>query len=179
MSMAPAKCVVLPDRIGALVKVSHSRLFGIALVIVVLDQISKVWISASFDYGETLELLPVLNITLHHNTGAAFSFLAGAGGWQRWFFSALALAVSVTLVIWIRRLPPVQWLLGLSLALVLGGAVGNLCDRMLYGYVVDFISVHWQQHYFPTFNVADSAITVGAILMILDIFIGPGEQQNE
>ncbi|MDP5070522.1 MAG: signal peptidase II, partial [Congregibacter sp.] len=113
------------------------------------------------------------NLTLHHNQGAAFSFLADAGGWQRWFFAGLALAVSAMIVFWLRDLKPRQWPLSLALALVLGGALGNLVDRILLGYVVDFISVHYQDWYFPTFNVADSAISVGAALIVVDsLFMG-------
>jgi signal peptidase II len=109
--------------------------------------------------------------TLAYNTGAAFSFLAGAGGWQRWFFAGIALVVSVVLVVWLKRLQPHETRLAIALALVLGGAIGNLFDRVAYGHVVDFILVHWQNRwYFPAFNVADMAISCGAALLALDMF---------
>jgi signal peptidase II len=109
--------------------------------------------------------------TLAYNTGAAFSFLSDAAGWQRWFFAAIAVAVSVVLVVWLKRLKPGESWLALALALVLGGALGNLVDRVVFGHVVDFILLHWQHRwYFPAFNVADMAITGGAILLALDMF---------
>jgi signal peptidase II len=107
-----------------------------------------------------------------HNTGAAFSFLRDAGGWQRWLFSVLALAVSVALLQWLRRLPRRANLLASALACILAGALGNLLDRLRLGYVIDFIQVHWREHYFPAFNVADSAITIGAGLLLLDALLG-------
>jgi signal peptidase II len=110
----------------------------------------------------------VLDLTLLHNRGAAFSFLSDAGGWQRWFFAAIALGVSGWIAWWLRTLPAGKAWLATALSLILGGAIGNLIDRMLLGYVVDFISAHWGRHYFPAFNVADSAITVGAVMMVID-----------
>lgn len=145
--------------------------FLLAFALIVLDQLSKYLADNALAYAQPLELLPVLDITLHYNRGAAFSFLNDAGGWQRWFFAAIALAVSVYLAIWLMRLASHQWLLSLALALVLGGALGNLLDRLVYGHVIDFISVHWQQHYFPTFNIADAAISVGAFCLVLDMLI--------
>ena len=118
------------------------------------------------------------NLTLQHNTGAAFSFLSDAGGWQRYFFSGIAVVISVALVIWLYRLPAKQWLLALSLGLILGGALGNLWDRLVLGYVVDFISVHYRGWYFPAFNIADSAITVGAGCMLLDSFLSRGDDSG-
>jgi signal peptidase II len=106
-----------------------------------------------------------------HNPGAAFSFLADAGGWQRWFFTIFAVGVSVMLVVWLRKVRlTTEPILAIALALVLSGAVGNVIDRIEHGYVVDFIHVHWQQAYFPAFNIADSAITIGAILLLWDAF---------
>ena len=139
--------------------------------VVVLDHATKWLASHSLEYARPVPLLPVLDLTLLHNRGAAFSFLSEAGGWQRWLFAALALGVSAWLALWIRRLPPGKGWLALGLSLVLGGALGNLIDRVLLGYVVDFISVHWNAHYFPAFNVADSAITIGAGLLLLDAFV--------
>lgn len=149
------------------------RWYLLACLIVVIDQLTKYWVSSVFSYGEALELLPVLNLTLVHNMGAAFSFLSDAGGWQRWFFAVVSLVVSIVLVVWLYRLPARQMLLATALALVLGGAVGNLWDRVVLGYVVDFIDFHYQSHHWPAFNVADAAITLGAVLLILESFLAP------
>ena len=142
----------------------------LSLVVIVLDQSTKFLVTRFFELYERVEVLPVLDFTLLHNTGAAFSLLAGASGWQRWFFIALAGVVSVLLVAWIWRTPRGDKLLPLALSLVLGGAVGNVIDRVVHGYVVDFIHAHWGGAYFPAFNIADSAITIGAVLLILDAF---------
>lgn len=144
------------------------RWYLLAVLIVVLDQLTKQWVSSNFSYGESLELLPFLNLTLVHNMGAAFSFLSDAGGWQRWFFAIVSLIVSVVLIVWLSRLPARQYLLATALALVLGGAIGNLWDRVFLGYVVDFVDVFYQKYHWPAFNIADTAITVGAILLILE-----------
>lgn len=138
-------------------------------VVVLLDQWTKDLVIQRFALYERLELLPMLGLTRLHNTGAAFSFLSTASGWQRWLFVALAAVVTAMVAIWLKRLPARGrgWLAA-SLALVVGGAVGNLIDRLQHGYVVDFISVHWEGWFFPAFNVADSAITVGAIMLLLD-----------
>jgi signal peptidase II len=143
----------------------------LAAVIVLVDQITKVWADASLVYGQPNPVLPVLDITLHYNPGAAFSFLSDAGGWQRWFFTVISAAVSVYLLVWLMKLRRQQWLLSMALTLVLGGALGNLWDRVRLGHVIDFISVHWGNAYFPTFNIADAAISVGAVLLIIDTFI--------
>lgn len=140
----------------------------LALLVVIADQLSKWVATAQLDYATPVPVAFWLNITLHHNQGAAFSFLSGAGGWQRWFFAGLAIAVSAAIAAWLRQVGRSQALLATGLALVLGGAVGNLADRLRLGYVVDFISVHYREWYFPTFNVADAAITVGAALILLD-----------
>jgi signal peptidase II len=142
-----------------------------AAVIVLVDQITKIWADASLVYGQPNPVLPVLDITLHYNPGAAFSFLSDAGGWQRWFFTVISAAVSVYLLVWLMKLRRQQWLLSMALTLVLGGALGNLWDRVRLGHVIDFISVHWGNAYFPTFNIADAAISVGAVLLIIDTFI--------
>ena len=141
----------------------------VSLGAVALDQVSKTWIMTHFALHESVTLLPMLDVVYARNTGAAFSFLADAGGWQRWFFTVLAVGVSAGIVMWLRRLDGrAQALMAAGLALVLGGAVGNVIDRVLFGYVVDFIAVHWNGNYFPAFNVADSCISVGAALLILD-----------
>jgi len=145
----------------------------LVIAIIALDLWTKSLATANLDYGVPVELLPVFNLTLQHNSGAAFSFLSDAGGWQRWFFSAIAIVVGLFLLAWIVRLQAGQKMLGCSLSLILAGALGNLWDRLELGYVVDFISLHYQSYYFPAFNIADSAITVGAILMLLDMFIHP------
>jgi signal peptidase II len=141
----------------------------LSAAIIVLDQYTKWLIVQQFDLYQRLDLLPMLSITRLHNTGAAFSFLSDAGGWQRWFFIILGLAVSVLVIVWLRRLPRRgrSWLAA-ALALVVGGAIGNIIDRMHLGYVVDFISVHYDRWFFPAFNVADSAITVGAAVLLIE-----------
>jgi signal peptidase II len=140
----------------------------LAAGVFLLDHLTK-WIASNvLVYGQPVPVLPVFDFTLVHNHGAAFSFLSDAGGWQRWFFAAIATGVSGWIVLWIRSLPPGKAWLATGLALILGGALGNLGDRLVLGYVVDFLSVHWGPHYFPAFNLADSAITVGAGMMIID-----------
>ncbi len=148
---------------------SAVRWLWVSLAIIVLDQWTKWLIIARFELYERLEIWPVLGITRLHNTGAAFSFLSDAGGWQRWFFVILGIAVSILVIVWLTRLPARgrSWLAA-SLALVVGGAVGNIIDRVRFGYVVDFISVHYERWYYPAFNVADSAITVGAIVLLIE-----------
>jgi signal peptidase II len=137
--------------------------------VVLADQVSKTYIARHFLQFEFIRILPVLDITRMHNVGAAFSFLADASGWQRWVFIGLAVAVSVGIIVWLFKLPRgAHTLLAGGLALVLGGAIGNVLDRIRLGYVIDFIHLHWDRAYFPAFNVADSAITVGAACLLLD-----------
>jgi signal peptidase II len=140
---------------------------GIALVVIVLDQLTKSLILANFAYGDSVHVTSFFNVVRVHNTGAAFSFLAGASGWQRWFFVGLG-AVAAGFIVWMLRSHGGQKMFAWALALILGGALGNVIDRLLHGYVVDFIQVHWADRYFPSFNLADSAITLGAILLIVD-----------
>ncbi|MFV0275979.1 MAG: signal peptidase II [Parahaliea sp.] len=166
--MALASSGGLPEVAAVSNGVRAWRWYALALVVIALDQYTKGLASAALEYGQPVAVLSWFNLTLAHNTGAAFSFLSDAGGWQRYLFTAIAVTVSALLVLWLYRLPRCQWLLALSLALVLGGALGNLRDRLLLGHVVDFISVHYAGHYFPAFNLADAAITGGAIGMILD-----------
>lgn len=140
--------------------------------VIVADQLVKAWIVHHFALFERVHVLPVLDIILTYNRGAAFSFLSDASGWQRWLFVILALGVSLTLIIWMGRLRArVQALLGCGLALIVGGALGNMIDRIVSGRVVDFIHVHWGRHYFPAFNIADSAITVGAVILLIDAWL--------
>jgi signal peptidase II len=141
---------------------------GIALLVIVLDQVTKALILQHFQYGDSRYVNPFFNLVRAHNPGAAFSFLASASGWQRWLFVGLG-AVAAVFIVWMLRSHGGQRLFAWALSLILGGAIGNVVDRLLHGYVVDFIQVHWgAQYYFPSFNVADSAITVGAALLILD-----------
>lgn len=148
------------------------RWLPLTVLLIVIDQITKVLIVQNFSYGERLNLLPVLDFTLAYNTGAAWSFLAAESGWQRWMFTGLAVAVSVVLLVWLKRLKSrTQGLLSCALSLILAGALGNVIDRIRLGHVIDFVLVYWNEHSFPVFNVADSAITIGAALLLLDAFM--------
>lgn len=149
-------------------RMKQSAWLLIAVVVVALDLWTKSLATQMLQYGRPVEILPVLDFTLLHNRGAAFSFLSSAGGWQRWVFTIIALAVSIVLVVWTLQLKPHERWLSVTLPLILGGALGNLYDRLTLGYVVDFVHFHWQGRYFPAFNIADAAITVGAIMMIID-----------
>jgi signal peptidase II len=140
---------------------------GLALAIVLADQWTKTLILGHFQYGDSTPITSFFNIVRAHNTGAAFSFLADAAGWQRWFFMGIGVAAAV-FIVWMLRSHAGQKLFSFSLAAILGGAVGNVIDRMMHGYVVDFLDFHLAQRHFPAFNVADGAITVGAICLILD-----------
>ncbi|HET7832690.1 MAG TPA: signal peptidase II [Gallionella sp.] len=146
-----------------------NRWLWLSALVIILDQLSKAWITSHFVYGESLSIVGVFNLVLAHNTGAAFSFLHDAGGIQRWLFSAIAIVASGWIVLLLRK-HSMRLLFALGLSLILGGALGNLIDRLAYGYVVDFLLFHWDEHYFPAFNLADSAITCGAFLLILDSF---------
>lgn len=140
---------------------------ALALVVVLADQFTKVLIVGTLQLGDGFAVTSFFNIVRVHNTGAAFSFLAQAGGWQRWFFTGLGLAAAVFMV-WLLYRHPGQRLFGLALACILGGAVGNVIDRIVHGYVVDFLDFHAAGIHFPAFNLADSAITLGAACLILD-----------
>jgi signal peptidase II len=148
------------------------RWLPLAALVIAVDQATKSWMQQHFLPFERVRVLPVLDIILTYNTGAAFSFLAEASGWQRWLFAALALAVSVALIVWLRRLAAAtQAPIACGLALIVGGALGNMIDRVRLGHVIDFVHAHWGVHYFPAFNVADSAITAGAGLLLLDAWL--------
>ena len=138
----------------------------LSAVVIVLDQVTKIWVESALHYREVVEVIPFFNLTLAYNPGAAFSFLADQPGWQRWFLSALAIVVSLVLVVWIKKLRQEEYSLGYPLALILGGAVGNVIDRIAYGHVIDFLDVYYKNQHWPAFNIADSAICVGAVLMI-------------
>jgi signal peptidase II len=140
---------------------------GLSLAILLADQFTKVLILGYYKLGDSTHVTSFLNIVRAHNTGAAFSFLAGASGWQRWLFTAIGVAAAI-FIVWMLRSHAGQRLFSFALACILGGAIGNVTDRLLLGHVVDFVQVHWRGWYFPAFNVADSAITVGAACLILD-----------
>ena len=145
-------------------------LLTIAVVVFFTDQLTKLWIVNQYIYGESEALTAYFNLVRVHNFGAAFSFLNNEGGWQRWGFSVFAALVSLIILVWISRLSAQQKLEGLALALILGGALGNLYDRMTLGYVVDFLDFHWSGIHFPAFNIADSAISIGAVLILVEGF---------
>lgn len=145
------------------------RWLGLSALVIVLDQASKFFINERFVYGETFTVFKVFDLVLWHNTGAAFSFLNDAGGMQRWLFTAISIAASVW-IIWLLRKHADRTLFAFALSMILGGALGNLIDRISYGYVIDFLLFHWNEHTFPAFNLADSSITCGAALLIWDSF---------
>jgi signal peptidase II len=149
-----------------------SNWLWLGVVTIALDQWTKWMVIERFEEFDRVVLLPVLELMRLHNEGAAFSFLSNAGGWQRWMFIGLGVVVTAAILVWLRRLPAKgQALLAAGLSLILGGALGNVIDRVVHGHVIDFIRVHYQEHYFPAFNAADSAITVGAALIVLDTLL--------
>jgi signal peptidase II len=150
-------------------KLGALRWVPLGLLVILLDQTTKAVIESRFELFDVKPILPFLEFTLLYNTGAAFSFLAGASGWQRWFFIGLGVVVSLFILYWMRQLEAGRHrLMASGFALILGGALGNVIDRIWHGHVIDFIHFHWRQWEFPAFNVADSAITIGAALLILD-----------
>ena len=157
---------------------SHFFRYAIAIVCVVLDQITKIAAERALDLRETIEVFRMFNISLAYNYGAAFSFLNVPGGTQRWFFTGISFIVSIVLIIWLYKLTMREKWMSLAFALILGGAVGNLIDRVLYGYVIDFIQVYYDKSYFPTFNIADSAIFCGAALMIFLTFFEKNPEES-
>ncbi|MEQ8290336.1 MAG: signal peptidase II [Gammaproteobacteria bacterium] len=145
-----------------------NKWLGISALIIILDQLTK-WLAVqSLTLYQAVPVFPGFNLTLMHNTGAAFSFLSDAGGWQRWFFIVLAIGISIFIVFWLKSLDADKRWLPVALAFVLGGAIGNVIDRIYLGYVVDFIEVYYSKYYWPAFNIADSAIFIGAIMLIID-----------
>ncbi|SJN14830.1 Lipoprotein signal peptidase [Halomonas citrativorans] len=148
------------------------RWLWLAVAVIVLDLATKAIASSQLGYLQPVEVLPFFNFTLMHNTGAAFSFLASHPGWQRWFFAVIAIGASVGLTIWLSRVRADEKLLAISLPLIIGGALGNLYDRLVHGYVVDFLSFHVAGWYYPAFNVADIGITLGAIGLIWESVMG-------
>ena len=151
----------------------------LSLVIILLDQVTKYFASHVLSMYQPIPIVPGFNLTLMHNTGAAFSFLSQAGGWQRWFFIGIASVVSIVIIVWMNGLPKNKYWLLTALALILGGAIGNVCDRIILGYVIDFIEVYYGDMFWPAFNIADSAITIGAIMLIIDsLFLKEAEIEN-
>lgn len=156
-----------------------SNWLWLSFFVVILDQATKALVVGAVKMKSSIQLLPILDIVYLENRGAAFSMLHDAGGWQRWFFIALALIVSVVLMVWLRRIRTSdQLILAIGLALVLGGALGNVIDRVWHSYVIDFIYFHWKDWYFPAFNVADSAITIGAGCLLIDAFQESGREKK-
>lgn len=147
----------------------------LSLLVLILDQVSKLAIDTSMQLFESIQLIPGFNLTYVHNTGAAFSLLSQAGGWQRWFFAGLAVIMSSIIAIWLLRLQKHETLMATALSLVLGGAIGNLIDRVAYGYVIDFLDVYYKDWHWPAFNIADSAICIGVGLMLLES-LGKGDK---
>ncbi len=168
-----ASSAVSPEpAVGTAVNTSspHLKWFWLSFSIILFDQISKQIAEALLPLHQAVNLFPYFDWFLTYNPGAAFSFLAGAGGWQRWFFSVIALVVSVLIVQWIRKLPQEETLTAVSLSLILGGAIGNLIDRVIFGHVIDFIQVWLGSYPWPAFNLADSAISVGAVMLVVSSF---------
>ncbi|OUS52390.1 signal peptidase II [Shewanella sp. SACH] len=152
-------------------KDSGLRWYWVAILVFFADQLSKQWVLANFDLHESLNLLPFFNFTYVRNYGAAFSFLSDAGGWQRWLFTIVAVGFSTLLTVWLRKQSASLLKLNLAYTLVIGGALGNLIDRLMHGFVVDFIDFFWAKSHYPAFNIADSAICIGAVLIIWDAFL--------
>jgi len=140
----------------------------VSALVIIVDQLTKLWAISALAYADPVSLMPSFNLTLMYNTGAAFSFLSEAGGWQRWFFAVVAVLISTVLLIWLKKLKPEQRWLAVAITLVLGGALGNVWDRLYLGHVIDFIDIYYHQWHWPAFNIADSAICVGAVMMIID-----------
>ena len=151
------------------------RWLSLSALVILLDQLSKAGISSHFLYGESMPVTSFFNLVLAHNQGAAFSFLNDAGGWQRWMFSIIAVVASAWIV-WLLRKHSEQKLFCFAMAMILGGALGNLIDRVAYGYVVDFLDFYWSTNHFPAFNLADSSITCGAAILLWDNFVNKPEK---
>ena len=151
-------------------KDSGLRWYWVAVFVFIADQLSKQWVLENFDLYESIQLLPFFNFTYVRNYGAAFSFLSDAGGWQRWFFAVIAIGFSTLLTIWLRKQSHQLIRTNLAYTLVIGGALGNLVDRLMHGFVVDFVDFYWKTSHYPAFNIADSAIFVGAILILWEAF---------
>ena len=151
----------------------------LSLLLFAVDYITKAVVVANMKLYESIEILPIFNFTYLHNYGAAFSFLSDAGGWQRWFFSTIAVVISLLLTYWLKKLPAKNWVLCGAYAMVIGGAIGNLVDRLVHGFVVDFLHFYYQDWHYPAFNVADIAIVCGAGLLLFDAFKGEGANGSQ
>ena len=149
---------------------SGLRWLWLAMLVLLLDRVTKIAIQQSFQLYEILRVTPFFNLTLAYNKGAAFSFLNSAPGWQVWIFGAIAIVISISLLVWLKKISYQQRWLAIALALVIGGALGNLWDRLSYGHVIDFLQLHVGSYYWPVFNVADSSICIGAFMLVLDTF---------
>lgn len=145
--------------------------FFLSIAVLILDQLSKYWVSLHLIPYTPVPVIPMFNLTLAYNTGAAFSFLSASGTWHHWFFAIFGVLVCIILIIWLLRSDSMLKLQSVAISLILGGAVGNLLDRALHGHVIDFIDLYYKHYHFATFNIADSAICIGAALLILDLFI--------
>ncbi|MCG7873682.1 MAG: signal peptidase II [Candidatus Thiodiazotropha lotti] len=143
----------------------------LSFVVILLDQLTKQMADRMLTLYEPVYVWPIFDLTLLYNKGAAFSFLSDQGGWQRWFFTVLAIVVTTVLTIWLWRLKQQEKWVAVSLSLIIGGAIGNVIDRILFGHVIDFLHFHYQQHYWPAFNIADSAITLGVGIMLYDALV--------
>lgn len=155
------------------------RFWWLIALVLIADQVTKQIVIQNMQLYDSIAILPVFNFTYVRNYGAAFSFLSDAGGWQRWFFTLIAVAVSMVIAVWLGKLPRQQVKLSLALSLVLAGAIGNLVDRSLYGYVIDFLHLFYKDWHYPAFNVADSAICIGAALLIWDSFTNKAEAKHD
>lgn len=160
-------------------KDSGLRWYWVVVLVFLADQLSKQWVLANFDLFESVQLLPFFNFTYVRNYGAAFSFLSEAGGWQRWLFTIVAVGFSTLLTVWLRKQSASLLKLNLAYTLVIGGALGNLVDRLMHGFVVDFIDFYWGKSHYPAFNIADSAIFIGAVLIIWDSFFDSKSEQDK
>ena len=151
----------------------------LSVVVVSLDQITKYLADSMLQYHQPIPVIPMFNLTLSYNKGAAFSFLSDAGGWQRWFFTVLALVISVVLVAWVKRLTEKERWSAVALTLILGGAIGNVIDRVIFGHVIDFLDVYYQQWHWPIFNIADSAISIGVVVLLIEgLFVKKQEEKE-
>jgi signal peptidase II len=156
------------------------RWFALAATVLLLDQLTKLWVMTEFTLGDSRYITGFFNLVRAHNEGAAFSFLSDAGGWQRWFFTALSSVISLVIVVWLARLPRQKINEAIALSLILGGALGNLYDRVTLGYVVDFLDFHWAGWHFAAFNVADMGISIGAALIIIEaLFFADNTQADK
>ncbi|NMH58963.1 signal peptidase II [Alteromonas ponticola] len=158
---------------------SGLRFLWISMIVLILDQWTKIAVRDSMNLYQSIQVLPFFNLTYVHNYGAAFSFLSDAGGWQRWFFTGIAVVVSIVIFWWLKQSPKSQKLLPVAFSFILGGAVGNVYDRIAYGYVIDFLDFYAGQWHWPAFNIADSAIFIGAGLLIIDMFINKDTQEQK